>query len=239
MTRFQPGSWVHLLALAVCALAILLYIPAAKRFRSGQIQWLPKALALSCLGTWIVNTGLAFTPPLFRWETSLPLFYCNLANLIAAFAILTRQRLLQALLYFWTCGLAIWAFLTPTLAFGPSHIGFWIFWAYHLCIAVAVVHLIAADGFRPNRRDLIASIAVTVVYGLALVALNVSTGWNYAFLGASTPKAPTPIDVLGPFPLRLLWIALLASGIFAALMLPWKICDLCKRGASDSTDDSP
>jgi hypothetical integral membrane protein (TIGR02206 family) len=239
MTKFVPGSWVHLTALAICAISILLYIPIARRYRLGKLPWLGKAMATACIAIWLLNTGVACTPSLFRWDSSLPLFYCNLANLVGAFAILCERRIFQSVLYFWACGLSVWAFLTPTLAFGPNHIGFWIFWAYHLCIGLAVTHLIVGNVYRPNRRDLLATIAVTIAYGLILVAINVPTGWNYGFLGASRPSSPTPIDLLGPFPLRLLWIALLAAGIFCILMLPWKIADMRNRKSPTGLSENP
>lgn len=221
-STFRSGSAVHLLALLACAAGIGGYAILARRYRDeGHPAWLKKVLAGACLIAWIANMATVLSPRHFQWETSLPLFYCNWANLLGTLALLTRHRLINALLYYWACGLSVWAFITPTLEFGPAHIGFWVFWAYHLCIALAVCHLLVADRYRPTIADWWKVSAITIGYGLALVPVNVHWGWNYAFLGPGKPQVVTPIDILGEWPLRLAWIALLATGLFLMLTLPW------------------
>lgn len=53
------------------------------------------------------------------------------------------------------------------------------------------------------------------------MALNAITGWNYGFVGAGKPGQPSPIDVLGPYPLRVLWMILIGALLFLFLLLPW------------------
>jgi hypothetical integral membrane protein (TIGR02206 family) len=218
---FRSGSAIHFLALAACALGVIIYGWLARHHRDGRYPWLAKTLAAACISAWIINTITALTSKHFSWETSLPLYYCNWANLLGAAVLLTRHRIVDSVLYYWACGLTVWAFVTPTLEFGPSRIGFWIFWGYHLCIALAVCHLLVADRFRPNLKDWLSASAITVLYGLLLLPVNVHFGWNYAFLGQSKPKVHTPIDNLGSWPLRLVWLALLAVALFFLLTLPW------------------
>lgn len=220
---FETGSAVHVLSLLACVAGVIVYAMFALQYRGGQHKWLPKALAASCILAWIINTAMALSPKYFTWESSLPLYYCNWANLLGAAAALTRNRIVDALLYYWACGLTVWAFVTPTLEFGPGHVGFWIFWGYHLCIALAVCHLLVADRFRPGLKDWLTASTITVLYGIVLVPVNLHWGWNYAFLGQANPNAPTPIDFLGAWPLRLLWLALLAVAVFFLLTLPWLI----------------
>ena len=224
---FRSGSPLHLLCLVICALCVAGYGILAHQYRDGRDgrdgrhRWLPGVLAAACITAWTLNTIGALTSKYFSWETSLPLYYCNWANLLGAAVALTRNRTVDALLYYWACGLTIWAFITPTLQLGPGTIGFWIFWGYHLCIALAVCHLLVAIRFRPDIADWLKASAITIAYGLLLVPVNMYWGWNYAFLGESKPKAPTPIDALGSWPLRLIWIALLAVAVFYLLTLPW------------------
>ncbi|MGK0188957.1 MAG: putative integral membrane protein (TIGR02206 family) [Verrucomicrobiales bacterium] len=218
---FKTGSAAHFISLAACALGVIAYAWLARQHRVGQHPWLPKVLATACILAWIINTTTALFSKDFTWESSLPLYYCNWANLLGAAAALTRSRIVDALLYYWACGLTVWAFVTPTLEYGPGHVGFWIFWGYHLCIALAVCHLLIADRFRPQLNDWLKASAITVLYGLILVPINLHWEWNYAFLGQTKPEAPTPIDALGTWPLRLVWLALLAVAVFFLLTLPW------------------
>jgi uncharacterized membrane protein YwaF len=46
--------------------------------------------------------------------------------------------------------------------------------------------------------------------------------WNYGFVGPSTPEQPTPVDSLGPYPRRLVWMSLLGCVVFVVLWLPWR-----------------
>ncbi|MCB1097276.1 MAG: TIGR02206 family membrane protein [Verrucomicrobiae bacterium] len=231
---FRSGSAVHFLALAACALGVLIYGVLARQHREGRHPWLAKALAAGCITAWIINTVTALTSKHFSWETSLPLYYCNWANLLGAAVLLTRSRTAESLLYYWACGLTVWAFITPTLEFGPTRIGFWIFWGYHLCIALAVCHLLVADRFRPTLKDWLVASAITILYGLALLPINVHFGWNYAFLGQTKPHAPTPIEALGTWPLRLVWLALLAIVVFFLLTAPWLACQRIRRASEKS-----
>jgi uncharacterized membrane protein YwaF len=54
-----------------------------------------------------------------------------------------------------------------------------------------------------------------------LVALDAITGWNYGFVGPSLPTQKNILDFLGPYPLRLLWMALIGAFLFTLLMIPW------------------
>ena len=233
-SRFQTGSPVHLLSLAVCILCVACYGFIGRRARDRGQSWVAKSLACACVLAWIANAWMALSPEFFKWETSLPLYYCNWANLLGASAILWRFRVIDALLYYWACGLSVWAFVTPTLVYGPAHIGFWVFWAYHLCIALAVCHLLVVQRFRPGIKDWLAASAVTIAYGLILVPVNLCWNWNYAFLGKGSPKVATPIDALGAWPMRLVWLALLAVLLFYLLTVPW----LLRKRAKGSHEES-
>ena len=170
---------------------------------------------------WLLTVVFWIDPARFVWDEMLPLHYCHLANLIGAMAVLSRRRLFKAVIYFWTFTLCIWAFLTPVLYVGPWHIEFWIFWLYHLFVLLAVAHVLVADRFRPQGSDLRLALVFTAVFTLVLVVVNNLFGWNYGFVGPSKPEVATPIDVLGPYPLRLLWMAMLAFVLFLLCQLPW------------------
>ena len=158
----------------------------------------------------------------FSWENSLPLHFCNLANLIGAVAVLGPWRLWKAVLYFWSVTLCVWGFLTPVIGGGYGTLEFWVFWCYHLFIPLAVVETFVVQRFRPGLADLRNAWLLTLCYMVALVILDAACGWTYGFVGPSKPSAPTLLDVLGTYPLRLLWMSLIASGLFVLAWLPWR-----------------
>lgn len=221
---FNVGSSTHLLTLLICGLlgAALTFwgkkcennAPAQKRLRLS--------IAIGCIGVWILNTVFWLDPVRFSWQGSLPLHFCNLANLVSALAVWKKPRWAQSLLYFWALGLSTWAFLTPSLEKGPALFGFWVFWLYHIFILFAVLWCLIIDRFQPSWKDFRLSLAITLGYLVLLFILNRITGWNYGFAGEAMPLQPSPIDGLGPYPIRVLWLAMIGTTVFTLLMVPWR-----------------
>lgn len=223
LQTFTPFSLVHIVTLAACLLiAVATTLAGVRRLRyPRKLRLLRRMIVLGCVSVWLLNTSFWLHPNYFRWEGALPLQFCNLANLIGALAVARKIRVAQSVLYFWSFALCIWAFLTPSLDQGPARIGFWIFWAYHLFILISVLFVLTVDRFRPAWRDCFSAIGITLSYMALLAIINHFTGWNYGFVGAGSPIHPSPVDALGPYPLRLVWMALIGSAIFIILLLPW------------------
>ena len=194
----------------------------ARRWRgTSRESALRHFIAIGCVVVWLISTcyRIFFLP--FDWESSLPLQFCNLANLIGAIAIFGKGRLFKSVIYFWAGALCIWAYLTPELPVGPARAGFWIFWGYHVFIPLAVVEVLVLQQFRPGLQDYRNALIFTLAYLAILIVPNNLMGWNYGFVGPSEPQNPTLIDFLGPYPLRLLWMILLGAFLFWLLLLPW------------------
>lgn len=227
---FELFTPLHVAVLLVCTLLPVALAVFAKRIRKSPplLRGGRRLLAVGNLLIWLLAGGFWFHPDSFRLEQSLPLQFCNLANLIAVVAVGFRSRSAQALLYFWTFALCLWAFLTPFLTVGPSHLWFWVFWLYHLFIPLATSWVLVVDRFRPDFGDLKSALAITLAYTAGLAILNAVTGWNYGFVGPGKPGQPSLIDFLGPYPLRLLWMTLIGSALFFLLLLPWR-----RRGNPD------
>jgi len=222
---FEPGSPTHFATLFVCvglALALGLLGPALRRRQDTQRRC-RTALAAGSVLVWTVTSAVWLLVVDWRWEQALPLHFCNLANLIGAWAVATRHRIAQGLLYFWFFALCSCAFLTPLLFSGPATLWFWIFWSYHLFIALSTAWVLGVDRFRPGWDDAARCLGWTLAYAGALTLLNLATGWNYGFLGRDVPGQPSLMDFLGPWPLRLLWMVLIGSALFFALVIPWRI----------------
>ncbi|MDX2016347.1 MAG: TIGR02206 family membrane protein [Planctomycetota bacterium] len=158
------------------------------------------------------------------WDpaVSLPLHFCDIGAWLAPVMLLTRARLLRAILYYWTITFTIQAYITPTLTEGPTQWRFYLFWMSHTWIIGAGVYDLAVLRFRPAWRDFFQATGATVLLVLFLVfAVNMPFGLNYGFLGQSTPERPTIIDALGPWPERV-WVMSFASiAVFAVLTALW------------------
>jgi len=234
-SSFQLGSPAHLLALLGCAIATACVVVLGRRWReqATALRRLRLAIVVGCLLSWVVSNAYWLRPEVFRWDGALPLQFCNLANLLGAHAVWTGRRWSQALLYYWTFALSTWAFLTPALNEGPATLSFWLFWLYHVFIPISMAYVLVVDRMRPHWGDFRIGVVLTAVYTGALAVLNAFTGWNYGFVGPGMPAQPSPMDLLGPYPLRLIWIGLVGATVFALLTLPWTCCRTKKPDAGE------
>ena len=115
-TNFHTGSLTHLTTLAVIAAVTGLLVITVRRRVAGPETFLRTLIGWGCIGAWVLNTGYWMLPERFELSQSLPLQFCNLANIFGALAILKGSRIFQSVLYFWSA-LCAWAFLTPTTCF--------------------------------------------------------------------------------------------------------------------------
>ena len=90
--------------------------------------------------------------------------YLHLAGLIAPLALLTLNRWLRAILYFWAFTLTVQAFIQPNLVHGPATAVFWLFWLQHTIIIAYAFYDLVVLRFRPDWRDLGRVYIVSAIY---------------------------------------------------------------------------
>lgn len=181
-------------------------------------------------------------PSHFNLEESLPLQLCDVAAWIAPFALLTQKRWLRAVLYFWAIGLSTQAFFTPVLSEGIAHPKYWFFWIGHTQIVGSAIYDVVALGFRPKLKDFLIGVLANLAFFAVVMPFNLAYGVNYGFVGDVEPDQPTLISKLGPWPLRILWMAILVHAIMLALWLLWPLSEAVQHrlraGRSGARADS-
>lgn len=221
--EFRPFTWFHAATVVALLSSILAMALLGRRWRGTPAE---TALGAFWGGVIIARQGIEvawyFLPRNFALEKSLPLQFCDVAPWIAAAALLTRRRLARALLYYWGIALCTQAFVTPTLGEGLSHTRFWWFWLGHTHIVGAAAYDLIARGYRPTWSDFGRVAWITFAYAMALVIFNAITRLNYGYLGPTKPGAPTIIDLLGPYPVRILILFAIVISAFWLLTAPWK-----------------
>lgn len=225
-TAFHSFTLTHFVVLVVCALAIGLSCYFGRAWTRLDKNDPRERQLRGVWGGFVIGVNLWslvywFLPA--RWDVreSLPLQLCDLACLVAAVAMLTRQRWAHTLLFFWGIGLSTQAFITPTLKFYPGHMEFWLFWLVHLAIVGSAIYLLVVRRYRPTLRDLGLALAITVVWLVAMLILNPILGSNYGYVANTLPQNRTVIDVLGPWPLRVFILGAIVIAIFTGL---WAAC---------------
>jgi hypothetical integral membrane protein (TIGR02206 family) len=234
---FEPFTELHGVVLATAVVLWVAFVLLVRAVRgTPREHTLRRVFAVFVWGfnaAWAVWLVL---PERFAWASSLPLHLCDFAWMAAGWSLWTGgdpQRLRHQVPILWGFALSLIAFVTPTLTSGPGGPHFWSFWITHWQIlAVALANLVGL-GTRPDLRGLRGTILLTLVLVALATAVNLlakevaGLDANYCFTGNDLPSRPTPLDALGPWPLRILWIALLGTAALALVALPFL---LARRG---------
>jgi hypothetical integral membrane protein (TIGR02206 family) len=221
VSAFQPFTVAHLLTVAGLAVAIALLCVAGHWLRDDRQRRYELTLGAICLAFWIGYQIYDSATNGINLATSLPLQLCDLVALVAALEFARPGRSVHALAYFWGVALSSQALITPDLVGGPTTIGFWAFWIYHFLVVGSGIYAVTVRGFRPAWKDLRLAIAAGLVYAVVVFAIDAALGLNYGYLGRSNPGQPTIIDLLGPWPLRVVYMVLLALLAMFIFWLPW------------------
>ena len=223
MDAFQPYSAWH--GAMVVTIALTLAAAIAVRLRRPGGAWttgpVERAVALGFLALWVASFLWLRFSRYYDPLSSYPLQMCHWCAVIAAVTLMRPHRGFRAIAYF--CGLALCtqAIITPGLTDGPAMYWFWFFWLSHGMVVGVPLYDVAARGYRPDSRDYAIGCAAAVAYVAILLPIDLLTGWNYGFIGPGKPGTPSIVDMLGPWPLRLVWIVLLAAAAMLVMLLPW------------------
>jgi len=228
--EFHPFTPTH--AVVVIVAAAVTYALVRRRRPLGTSpagRRLDRRLGLGALLHWVAyglygfwQVAVSDGTGKYTLEYALPLQICDLASLLAPVAWLTDRRWASVLLYFWGIGLSTQAFATPVVTTGPATAEFWMFFNAHTIIVGGAVYEVAGRRFRPTWGDFRFATIVSLSYLAVLLPFNVATGYNIGYFGR--PKAGRPAtlaDALGPWPLRVIWMTIVAIGAMALAMLPW------------------
>ncbi len=189
--------------------------PGGRRYETG--------LSAGVWALWFAYQAYDFSRHGWDPRNTLPLQMCDFAAIIAALVFLRPTRGLQSLAYFWGLALGSQAVITPDLAGGPSSLSFWAFWLYHLFVVGAGVYVVAVQRFRPEWRDLRFALLMGAMYAAATFIIDAMFDLNYGYLGRGTPSRPTLLDVLGPWPLRVVFMVMLGAAAMTLLWIPWSL----------------
>jgi len=219
---FEPFSLTHL-SVVIGSLALLTGLCLLGRAAGPRESRVRGAWVASVYVWQACNVAYFLVPDRFDLSVSLPLHVCDLSGWVAALALHTRARWLRILLFYWGFGLSTQAYITPTLDEGPHTLRFWLFWGTHFQILASAAYDVVVLRFRPSWRTMAMGMGVLVAYAAIVVPLNEITGWNYGYIGRTTPTSPPTLDLLGPWPGRLMVMFALTLTIFALITAPFEL----------------
>lgn len=156
-------------------------------------------------------------------DAIIPFHLCDIASLLAGYALLARKHWAQELTYYWGLAATLQALITPALTYTYPHPTFFSFFVHHFAIVGAALFIPLCDGWRPLtpwwRSPLRAFFSVNL-YLLFAGLMNVMLGTNFGFL-AHPPPNPSLVDHLGAWPYYIVSFEAIALLLFVLLTLPW------------------
>lgn len=163
---------------------------------------------------------LYFTPEHWSLQRSIPIQLCDLASLVAAYALWTQRWWAVALTYYWGLTLTTQAIATPDLATPFPEPIFLLYWAMHIGAVWAAAYLTWGRGLAPGWRGYRFTVVVTAVWAAAVFGVNLALGTNYGYLNEK-PNATTILDLFGPWPWYVAVEAAVICAGWALLTWPW------------------
>jgi hypothetical integral membrane protein (TIGR02206 family) len=226
-----------LVALAATAVWITRWLKRGGA-RDGRIRGeAPVRIGLAALLAGGLLYALVDSLPLrgLDWLEILPLHLCDMAVLVAIWALATRQRTASEILYFWGLSGTLIAMLTPDVDRGFPDSRCISFFALHGGVAVSAAVVAFGIGPRPRPRANLRVFAITNMYAAVIGVLDALADKNFLYL-RQKPSEPSILDWMGPWPWYILAADALAFALFAALMIPFRNGE---RDGSPSKNRSP
>lgn len=219
---FSPFSPQHGITLIAGGLMISIFLLLGRR--GGRCEQVARAtLTFLCL-TAAVFTSWAWSQVQRESDIDnvVPLHLCDLAAFLAAFALITGHRTLAMLTYYWGLAGTVQGVLTPAIDIGWPHPAFLSFFSHHFAVIAAALYLPVVHGWRaesPWWRSPLLAFGWLNAYVLVAITANALLGTNFGFL-ARKPINPSLLDHLGPHPIYIFWLEIIALILFALLTLP-------------------
>lgn len=216
----------HVAALLVIAIALVVCTALARRAtRRGEDDRAQRVLAgagwamLATSVGWQVWTLL---PANFDVDQSLPFHFSDALRILTAIAMITRAGWAVAIVYYWGLTLNLQSVLTPDLNYlqFPA-LEFAMYWIMHAVPLIVPVVFTWGLRVRPTWRGYRVAFCATVAWSFLAFVVNLVTGANYSYVSGG-PAGTSLLDVLGPWPLYLVSVALLMLAVWALMTWPWQ-----------------
>jgi len=219
--RFESYGTSHQAAMVVLLAGIVALVWFGRLHRrTNRADLVGRLLALAILLFTVPLQLLSVTPANWDLQHTLPLQLCDLASMVAVYALWTHRPWAVALTYYWGLTLTTQAVITPDLSAEFPDPGFILFWGMHLLVVWAAVYLTWGLHLSPNWRGYGVAVSTTGVWALGVFVFNLVAGTNYGYLNEK-PGSASILDLLGPWPWYVLAEITIIAVAWALLTWPW------------------
>ena len=159
---------------------------------------------------------------IFTLKDSLPLHLCDVAVLLSAIMLLTKNKYLFEITYFWGLGGSLLAILTPDITESFPHFNFINYFLSHGGIITCVLFMVIIENYKVNLKSVFRVFLITNIYMLFIAGVNLILKSNYLYI-CRKPVNPTLMDLLGPWPWYVLSLEGVSITVFLILFLPFAL----------------
>src|SRR5262245_56478160 len=182
-SRFVPFDIAHLAGVGlpiVVGIALAYEIRARPEGRAALLIRIALAGSIALLVGYVLiaaarGAGLSL-------ELLLPLHLCDLALLLAVYALLARSQALAEVLWFWAGAGTIVAMVTPDVSRGFPDPQFLVFFGLHGLVVMAAIVLVFGLSLVPRQGAPSRVFLLTAAYAAVVGVVNAALGTNFLFL---------------------------------------------------------
>jgi hypothetical integral membrane protein (TIGR02206 family) len=223
--EFSAYGPSHLVVLGIFVIGAAFLVWIGRRQTESQARLLGRVMAVLLLAVFLAALVYKLIRPTI--DTSVPLQLCDVAELVAVYALWSQRHWAFSLTYFWGLVLSSQALITPDIGTPeegapdfPHHL-FVTFFALHVLVVWSAIYLTWGRGMRPTWRSYRFAVAATVVWAAFTFTFNVIAGTNYGYLNRKPPTASV-LDALGPWPVYVLAETAIVIIVWALMTWPWE-----------------
>jgi hypothetical integral membrane protein (TIGR02206 family) len=156
---------------------------------------------------------------------SLPFHLSSISILLSAALLLTKSYSLFEFTYFAGVGSALQAMLTPDISsYTFPHFRYVHFFISHGGIVVANMFIVLVEKYSPKVKSVWKAFLYLNIYTFFVFLLNYFIEGNYMYI-SEKPVNPSILDYLGPWPLYILPLEVIALITFLVLYVPFWLLD--------------
>ncbi|MDR7077634.1 putative integral membrane protein (TIGR02206 family) [Neobacillus niacini] len=220
---FSKTHWMTLFVIVGIIVLIFLFRRVLRKQPINNIVriWLAAILIISeiSLHSWLWRIG--------EWtiQYSLPFHLSSISILLSAALLLTKSYSLFEFTYFAGVGSALQAMITPDIsAYTFPHFRYVHFFISHGGIVVANLYMVLVEKYKPTAKSVWKAFLYLNVYTIFVFLLNYFIEGNYMYI-SKKPVNPSILDYLGPWPLYILPLEVIAFITFLILYVPFWLFD--------------
>ena len=198
ISEFSIYTIPHVLALLVSMLLLLALYLYAERLKKKSYERIVRYIIAILMLLSNVTIYLYSNSQNLPWYKYLPEATCGLAIYFGAFALLTKNRTITLLTFFWGWG-AISTFLAPNLMEGPTRYNFYQFFFRHVLILGSTIYMFKVHDIKVFKKDyklyVIYTLPAAIIGGIVSFVINKPYEFNMFYM--MQPAKNTPVfDVI-------------------------------------------